>query len=192
MYQMPWDHQIAVMRTLAVDVGKDLGEPDGVIVFDPSVLPRKVISRSASASNGAVVSASLRTGQVGVYMAYVTRKEHAIVNERLYLSGRVGQGLWPSQRARCAQVDQVLHPPSAGFGLLATSKCRTLGSRATMKWGVLLVAAFPGLTRDADGKRYFLGRPPRKPGFATLTRRRQNTRDGVLMPSSPCTSRRRR
>jgi hypothetical protein len=38
--QMPWDHQ-PLVRLLAADVGNDLDEPDGVIVFDPSAFPKK-------------------------------------------------------------------------------------------------------------------------------------------------------
>ncbi len=34
--EIPWDHQ-PMLRTLAGQVGKELGEPDGVIVLDPSL-----------------------------------------------------------------------------------------------------------------------------------------------------------
>src|SRR5262245_47027669 len=37
---VPWDHQPLLM-TLAQQVGRDLGEPDGIIVFDPSSFPKK-------------------------------------------------------------------------------------------------------------------------------------------------------
>jgi SRSO17 transposase len=37
---VPWDHQ-PMLRTLASQVGEELGEPDGVIVFDPSGFPKK-------------------------------------------------------------------------------------------------------------------------------------------------------
>ena len=33
--EVPWDHQ-PLLRLLAGQVGQELGEPDGVIVFDPS------------------------------------------------------------------------------------------------------------------------------------------------------------
>ena len=33
--EVPWDDQ-PMLRTLATQVGQELGEPDGVIVFDPS------------------------------------------------------------------------------------------------------------------------------------------------------------
>ena len=37
---VPWDHQ-PLLATLAQQVGTDLGEPDAVIVFDPSSFPKK-------------------------------------------------------------------------------------------------------------------------------------------------------
>ena len=38
--EVPWDHQ-PMLKTLAAQVGRELGEPDGVIVFDPSGFPKK-------------------------------------------------------------------------------------------------------------------------------------------------------
>ena len=92
--QMPWDHQ-PLMRTLAVDVGKDLGEPDGVIVFDPSAFPKKGDKSVGVGKQWCGRLGKLENCQVGVYMAYVTRKEHAIVNERLYLPEE-----WAKDRGR--------------------------------------------------------------------------------------------
>jgi SRSO17 transposase len=92
--QMPWDHQ-PLMRTLAVDVGKDLGEPDGVIVFDPSAFPKKGDKSVGVGKQWCGRLGKLENCQVGVYMAYVTRKEHAIVNERLYLPEQ-----WAKDRGR--------------------------------------------------------------------------------------------
>jgi SRSO17 transposase len=82
--QMPWDHQ-PVMHTLAADVGRDLDEPDGVIVFDPSAFPKKGDKSVGVGKQWCGRLGKVENCQVGVYMAYVTRKEHAIVNTRLYL-----------------------------------------------------------------------------------------------------------
>ena len=38
--QADWDHE-PVMGELALQVGAELGEPDGVLVFDPSAFPKK-------------------------------------------------------------------------------------------------------------------------------------------------------
>jgi SRSO17 transposase len=93
--RVPWSDQ-SLLGTLARQVGADLGEPDGVIVFDPSAFAKK-----GTASVGVQRQWCGRLGkkencQVGVYMAYVSRKEHAIVNTRLYLPKE-----WTKDRRRC-------------------------------------------------------------------------------------------
>jgi SRSO17 transposase len=91
----PWGDQ-PLLRTLARQVGTDLGEPDGVIVFDPSAFAKK-----GAASVGVQRQWCGRLGkkencQVGVYMAYVSRREHALVSTRLYLPKE-----WTKNRRRC-------------------------------------------------------------------------------------------
>jgi SRSO17 transposase len=80
----PWDD--APLRTeLARQIGDELGEPDGVIVFDPSAFPK-----SGHDSVGVARQWCGRLGkndncQVAVYMGYVSAQEHALVDTRLYL-----------------------------------------------------------------------------------------------------------
>jgi len=82
--QVPWDHR-PLLTELARQVGAEIGEADGVIVFDPSGFPKK-----GNASVGVQRQWCGRLGkidncQVGVYMGYVSRIEHALVDLRLYL-----------------------------------------------------------------------------------------------------------
>ena len=92
--EVPWDHQ-PMLRTLAAQVGQELGEPDGVIVFDPSGFPKKGTKSVGVAKQWCGRLGKVENCQVGIYMAYVTRKEHAIVNIRLYLPEE-----WAKDRAR--------------------------------------------------------------------------------------------
>jgi SRSO17 transposase len=74
-----------LQQELARQVGAEIGEDDGVIVFDPSGykkcgnnsvgVQRQWLGRFGKVDNG----------QVGIYMGYASRKEHALVDERLYL-----------------------------------------------------------------------------------------------------------
>src|SRR5215470_4739988 len=82
--QSPWDHD-PLLDELAGQVGRELGEPDGILVFDPSGFPKK-----GSASVGVGRQWCGRLGkvdncQVAVYLGYASRKEHALVDVRLYL-----------------------------------------------------------------------------------------------------------
>jgi SRSO17 transposase len=82
--QSPWDHH-PWLTELASQVGQQLGSPEGVLVLDPSAFPKK-----GNASVGVQRQWCGRLGkidncQVGVYLAYVGRHEHALVDVRLYL-----------------------------------------------------------------------------------------------------------
>jgi len=82
--QVPWDHK-PLLATLATQVGQDLGEPDAVIVFDPSAFAKKGTRSVGVARQWCGRLGKLENCQVGVYMAYVSAKEQALVNTRLYL-----------------------------------------------------------------------------------------------------------
>jgi SRSO17 transposase len=94
----PWDHQPLLM-TLAGQVAADLGEPDGVIVFDPSGFPKKGTKSVGVGRQWCGRLGKVENCQVGVYMAYVSRIEQALVNVRLYLPEE-----WAKDRKRRAEA----------------------------------------------------------------------------------------
>jgi hypothetical protein len=80
----PWDHQ-PPMDELSRQVAAALGCANAVLVLDPSAFPKK-----GTASVGVQRQWCGRLGksdncQVGVYLGYVTDREHALVDFRLYL-----------------------------------------------------------------------------------------------------------
>jgi len=82
--QLPWDHR-PHLKELTRQIGVEIGEADGVIVFDPSGFAKK-----GNASVGVQRQWCGRLGkidncQIGVFMGYVSRLEHALVDTRLYL-----------------------------------------------------------------------------------------------------------
>ena len=79
-----WDHQ-PLMVELARQVGDEIGEPDGVIVFDPSAFPKQGKQSVGVARQWCGRLGKVDNCQVGVYMGYVSREDHALVNTRLYL-----------------------------------------------------------------------------------------------------------
>jgi SRSO17 transposase len=79
-----WDHK-PLLATLAHQVGQEIGEPDAVIVFDPSAFAKKGTKSVGVARQWNGRLGKVENSQVGVFMAYVSRKEHALVNTRLYL-----------------------------------------------------------------------------------------------------------
>jgi SRSO17 transposase len=96
--QAPWDHH-PWFTELATQVGQQLGSPDGILVFDPSAFPKK-----GHASVGVQRQWCGRLGkidncQVGVYLAYVGRSEHALIDVRLYLPKE-----WAQDKKRRAEA----------------------------------------------------------------------------------------
>lgn len=89
-----WDHQ-PLMTELARQIGEELGEDDGVIVFDPSAFPKQGKKSVGVARPWCGRLGKVDNCQVAVYMAYVSRTDHALVNARLYLPKE-----WASDRAR--------------------------------------------------------------------------------------------
>jgi SRSO17 transposase len=92
--QSEWDHQ-PLLTELVRQVGTELGEMDGVLVFDPSAFAKK-----GSESVGVQRQWCGRLGkidncQVGIYLGYVSRKEHALVDVRLFLPKS-----WANRRKR--------------------------------------------------------------------------------------------
>lgn len=79
-----WDHR-PLMTELARQVGQELGEDDGVIVFDPSAFPKQGQQSVGVARQWCGRLGKVDNCQVAVYMAYVSRMDHALVNTRLYL-----------------------------------------------------------------------------------------------------------
>ena len=79
-----WDDQ-PLRDELVGQVDRELGEASGVLVFDPSAFPK-----SGSESVGVARQWCGRLGkvencQVAVYLGYVSSREHALVDARLYL-----------------------------------------------------------------------------------------------------------
>ncbi len=99
----PWDHR-PLIKVLVGQVVEQLGEPDGVIAFDPSSFLKRGthsvgVKRQWCSHRGKVDNC-----QVGVFMGYVSRHDHAVLDFRLSL---------PEEWARDEQRRQACHVPEA-------------------------------------------------------------------------------
>jgi SRSO17 transposase len=82
--QADWDHR-PLMAELAQQVGSELGEADGVLVFDPSAFPKKGTESVGVQRQWCGRRGKIDNCQVGIYLGYVSRHEHALADFRLYL-----------------------------------------------------------------------------------------------------------
>lgn len=89
-----WEYQ-PLLNELARQAGEQIGEADGVIVFDPSGFPKKGKQSVGVARQWCGRIGKLDNCQVAVYMGYVTRIDHVLTNTRLYLPKE-----WTGDRAR--------------------------------------------------------------------------------------------
>lgn len=82
--QSPWDDR-PMIKELARQIGEEIGEPDGVLVFDPSAFKKQGKQSVGVARQWCGRLGKIDNCQVGVYLGYVSRKEHALADVRLYL-----------------------------------------------------------------------------------------------------------
>ncbi len=98
----PWDHR-PFINVLVGQVAERLGEPDGIIAFDPSSFPKRGthsvgVKRQWCGHRGKVDNC-----QVGVYMGYVSRHDHALLDFRLSLPQ---EWAWDEQRRQACHVPE--------------------------------------------------------------------------------------
>ena len=79
-----WDDK-PLREELAQQVQRELGEPDGVIVLDPSGFPKSGCESVGVARQWCGRLGKIDNCQVAIYLGYVSSKEHALVDTRLYL-----------------------------------------------------------------------------------------------------------
>lgn len=96
--QVPWDHA-PLVAVLAQQVAQSIGEADGVIVFDPSGFAKKGTKSVGVARQWCGRLGKVENCQVGIYMGYVSRRDHALVDFRLYLPKE-----WTEDRKRCREA----------------------------------------------------------------------------------------
>ena len=82
--ESPWDHRPLLAR-LVEKVAQELGEPNGVLVIDPSTFPKKGEDSVGVARQWCGRLGKIESCQKGVFLGYVTNLGHTLVNERLYL-----------------------------------------------------------------------------------------------------------
>src|SRR5207244_6266853 len=84
MGQAEWNHRPLVTE-LARQIGTELGEDDGGLVFDPSAFPKKGTESIGVQRQWCGRLGKIDNCQVGIYLGYVSRREHALVDFRLFL-----------------------------------------------------------------------------------------------------------
>ena len=96
--QTDWDHK-PLLQILAEQVATEIGEDDGILVFDPSGFEKDGKKSAGVARQWLGRFGKVDNGQVGTFLAYVTRKEFALVNAKLFIPQE-----WNDDPARCKRA----------------------------------------------------------------------------------------
>jgi len=78
--QKPWEGE-PMIDELARQVGASIGRADGVLVIDPSGVLKQGKASVGVARQWCGRAGKVDNCQVGIYMAYVARDEHALVSD---------------------------------------------------------------------------------------------------------------
>ena len=97
----PWDHR-PLSTVLVGQVADRLGQPDGIIAFDPSSFPKRGTHSVGVKRQWCGHRGKIDNCQVGVFMGYVCGQEHALLDFRLSL---------PQEWARDEHRRQACHVP---------------------------------------------------------------------------------
>src|SRR5712691_13533157 len=81
---VPWDHR-PLVAVLVGQVAKRLGEPDGIIAFDPSSFPKRGTHSGGVKRQWCGHRGKVDNCQVGVFMGYVSHVDHTLLDFRLSL-----------------------------------------------------------------------------------------------------------
>src|SRR5438876_5135811 len=98
---VPWDH-CPLVTVLVGQVAERLGEPDGIIAFDPSSFPKRGMHSVGVKRQWCSHRGKVDNCQVVVFMGYVSRYDHTLLDFRLSL---------PEDWARDAQRRAECHVP---------------------------------------------------------------------------------
>lgn len=115
-----WNHA-PLLDVLCREVGQELGEPDGVLVIDPSGFPKQGRKSVGVAQQWCGRSGKVTNCQVGVYLAYVSRREHVLCDFRLYLPEE-----WANDRRRRREAGV---PPEVRFQTRHAQALEMIGAR---------------------------------------------------------------
>src|SRR5215472_13192844 len=98
---IPWAHR-PLITVLVGQVAERLGEPDGIIAFDPSSFPKRGTHSVGVKRRWCSHRGKVDHCQVGVFMGYVSHHDHALLDFRLSL---------PREWTRDEQRRRACHVP---------------------------------------------------------------------------------
>jgi SRSO17 transposase len=125
---VPWDHR-PLVTVLVGQVAARLGEPDGIIAFDPSSFPKRGTHSVGVKRQWCDHRGKVDNCQVGVFMGYVSRRDHALLDFRLFLPQEWARDENDAKHAMCRWRCGITHARSSVWrcSTCGGSRCPTAG-----------------------------------------------------------------
>jgi SRSO17 transposase len=163
--EAPWPTEPVIERLQAY-VGARLTTPEGIFVLDESGFPKQGKKSVGVARQYCGTLGKVGNCQLGVFLAYVSARGHALVDKRLYLPPA-----WTEDPARCRAAgvpEEVGYQSLAELGLAMLRQARAAGHlQGVWVTGDDAYGKVPTLrdALDAEGWRYVLDVPGTTPVF---------------------------
>jgi SRSO17 transposase len=164
--ESPWSDDAAIDRLQAY-VGRLLNSSDGVFVLDETGFPKKGEKSVGVARQYCGTLGKVANCQLGVFMAYVSERGHALVDKRLYLPRE-----WTNDPDRCREAGVPESVDYQSIAELALSMLHQAGTVGHLMGGWVTADEAYGKVPtlrdalDADGWLYVLEVPCTQPVFA--------------------------
>src|SRR5687768_16700933 len=101
-----WD-DVQMLRTYHRLVHEDMGDPEGVVIFDESGFPKKGRESVGVARQYCGTLGKVENCQVGVFAAYASRHGYAFVDKRLFLPEPWFTEAYAARRTQCKVPDDL-------------------------------------------------------------------------------------
>jgi len=106
--ESPWDHKPLLLE-LAQQTARQIGEEDAILVFDPSGFEKDGKKSAGVARQWLGRFGKVDNGQVGTFLAYVTKIEHVLVNAKLFIPQEWNDDPGRCERARIPVEEYLRH-----------------------------------------------------------------------------------
>src|SRR6266498_3186839 len=104
--EVVWD-DAQMLRTYHRLVDEDMGDPEGVVIFDESGFPKKGHDSVGVARQYCGALGKVENCQVGVFAAYASRHGYALVDKRLFLPEAWFTEAYAARRTKCKVPDDL-------------------------------------------------------------------------------------
>ena len=128
MGESKWDDG-RLRAELVRQIGEQLGEPDGVLVFDPSSFPKSGRESVGVARQWCGRLGKIENCQVAMFLGYVSSREHMLVDTRLSLPKE-----WTTDAARLLKAGVPKGTKSRTRHELALELLEKHGSTLPHRW----------------------------------------------------------